>query len=647
MVDYLDHILAIAALLISTYLLTCLLKPHVLLETILFSFSVSTALIITWGYMVSFFNQLGNLMAWSIAGIITTILAAILFAVIAPGGIPLQRQMLDAITNLCKWYTREVTQYEKIILLLMGLSVLAVVVLNFAMVLFVAPHTWDALTYHLARMAYYIQHGNFSAFGANYWAQVIHPKNSASLMIFIYLVTGRNENLTQILQYIAHLVFILCVYGISKKTGAGTTQGVFSAFTAGLLVIGVLQSATAQNDLIIAAYFGIALYALFAFCERQYNLYLFMAGLNMALAVGTKSSTLVALPSMAMLVVYLLAWKRPARRAWQSLLLLCGFGLAASLVFVLPSGYLENYKMFGHPVGNLEVRQMHSFEGQNWQHILKAGLHNSLRFGIDFISLDGLPTTEMYQRAQDVLRYIPLQFTRLLRMDLTSNFAVGFSPFDLKVDRVNIWGVLGFGVVWIAVIISLWRAASNTDVRILSAASIIFFLGQAFSGPYDAARGRYFLVCALFAVPVAGMWLTFQRQWARIYLALVVCVACISAIYPLASKTYLFRMDRNEQATSETPAYYATLKLFEFIVPPNAVVATYLYPNMYEYLLFGKNLTRTILPINSFYEGRQPIPPEAEYLLYAEGYPCWNKHDKHLSNDLYLRKLDDTNRGCP
>ena len=82
------------------------------------------------------------------------------------------------------------------------------------------------------------------------------------------------------------------------------------------------------------------------------------------------------------------------------------------------------------------------------------------------------------------------------------------------------------------------------------------------------------------------------------------------------------------------------------LVPADANVAVFLYPNTFEYPLFGKYLTRKIVSINSFYKGLLPIPTDSQYLLYAKGYPCALPEDVHLGADWYLRSLSNDNRGC-
>jgi hypothetical protein len=167
----------------------------------------------------------------------------------------------------------------------------------------------------------------------------------------------------------------------------------------------------------------------------------------------------------------------------------------------------------------------------------------------------------------------------------------------------------------------------------------------------------------VFAIPAVGKSLRARRRWIRIGLLPVICLGCLSALTAVVfrddgalvsmqadgiSTTSLFTMDRTAQLARNAPFMERPLRRFERLVPANAAVALALPDNSYEYPLFGPGLTRTLLPINSYVNGLQPIPPAADYLLYAEAaFPCPDASDIYLGHDWYLRTLTDANRLCP
>jgi hypothetical protein len=150
-----------------------------------------------------------------------------------------------------------------------------------------------------------------------------------------------------------------------------------------------------------------------------------------------------------------------------------------------------------------------------------------------------------------------------------------------------------------------------------------------------------------------------KQRIVQIYMIAVILIGGVSAVSAVVLKTTNFSssypdrvesnilfLDRIGQLTYNNFRYYRPMVNFDNRVPKDAVVAVYFFPNTFEYPLYGKYLTRRIIPINSFYKGMQPIPEEAQYLLYAKGYPCALPDDIHLGADWFLRKLNEDNRGC-
>ena len=295
------------------------------------------------------------------------------------------------------------------------------------------------------------------------------------------------------------------------------------------------------------------------------------------------------------------------------------------------------------------------------------GTKNLIRFGFDSFSLDGLPAIQSINNIQTHLRKPLIDLVDRLGIILETpiasakEFTFDRNPVAYE-DEAN-WGIMGFALIWPAVFIMMIFPSKNRSNKVLAFAAMLFLLLQAYSGPYDPYRGRYFTNCAIFAVPVMGNLFQTKFKVVRLYIYLVAILGCICALSAVVFRTRgalitleisdlrtksIFSMDRLTQLTINNPGMTTPLIEFERIVPTNASVAVFLKPDSYEYPLFGKGLTRKIIPINSFKEGIKPIPLEAGYLLYSiKGYPCPSPEDILLGRDLYLRKLTEFNRACP
>jgi hypothetical protein len=344
---------------------------------------------------------------------------------------------------------------------------------------------------------------------------------------------------------------------------------------------------------------------------------------------------------------------------------------AGLLLFALPAGYLSNVSRYGHPIAPTSVRLMHSFEALPVEEAMAHGHRNLLRYALDFVSLDGIPPVDPVYAAQSAMRWPAHRAIQSAGLDL-ENPAGTREPFrmykrPLAHEDFAYWGLLGFAFAIPAAAIMLVRPGSPHALRVLIAAAVVFFVTQAYSGPYDPWRGRYFAAMAVLVVPAVAWIADIRRVWLRNLVIAIVWAGCLSAIAAvvfrinsqLVSVSYkgveyrsIFAMDRIEQLTRNRAEYREPLEAYEAQVPPNAVVAVFLPEDSYEYPLFGRGLTRRVIPINGFDTtatgaARRPVPPDATHLLYADGYPCARATDIALGADWHLRRLtDEASRRC-
>jgi len=658
------ELIALLSLFVSCLFLARAFRIKSGVEYVFTFFLLFSAHIISIGYILSYLNCLGEVQSWAATGMFMAIISAGLLRWIK---IPLGDDGTSSPGFRTIWFelVSSFSSFEKTILIPLAVTTALIQLLNLAVILFSAPHNWDSLTYHLVRMAYYLQHENLAYYDANYWAQVVHPKGSTTLFIFTYLASGRNENLTQLVQYISYLVSVIAVYAIAEKTGNSKGQSLFAALTSSLLTEWMMQSTTVQNDMILTAFIGAAVYFIFSFRETQKSKDLVLSAFAVGLSVSIKSTALIALVPVAVVALYIfLTIKNSRQLKVRSFVLWVASVFVFTFAFAGPSGYLENYRLYGNPIAPQYVRNAHSYEGKPLRDIFVNGIKNIIRFGFEFLSLDGLPPTGAVQSAQNMIRFIPAEIFRLSAIDLeTPDATFLFQKKPTANEDTSYWGIFGFGLGWLAVLLSVVGVIRSVDFRILSLAAIAFLFAQSFVGPFDPWRGRYFIIAGIFVIPITGFWLRTTSVALRWYLLAIVMIGCVSSITAVlfrvnspilgadgqsGGQKSIFSMSREEQLTRSSVDYYQLIKKIDQLVPANAIVAVMVYEDSMEYPLFGKGLTRTIIPINSFLKGLQPIPANAQYLLYVETFPCIDvNRDVNLSGGWYLRKLNETNRQCP
>ena len=394
--------------------------------------------------------------------------------------------------------------------------------------------------------------------------------------------------------------------------------------------------------------------------------YLWLAGVAFALALGVKATMLLVLPSLLLVAIFALRARagEPAAIRWQRLgvgALGCCLALA---VITLPAGYAENLLRFGNPLGPKSVREEHTIEGKGLPAFLKNGGLNLLRYGFDFLALDGVVDSPLAHRLQRGMTLLPRRVLPRLGINLpsmdTSRRQFSFEREYSANENCSYWGVLGVLLVWPVVLLTLCGGNQSPGMRIFALATVVFFVVQAFASPYDPWRGRYFMTAALFAAPTLGAVAFPRRLLGKCYLTLVVTLGCLLAmltvlahngtlVFPMkAGGKWLpstFATGRAAQLTREMRELQRMLLLYEDFVPEHTVVATDITPISYEYLFFGDRLSRRLIPLRPFIGAVQPLPADAQYLLYSADSRYARKGDPLICyqhpycGTLYVRQL--------
>ncbi len=663
---------------LNAFVIINFLRPSNMVETILLGYIFVTAQIILGGFVLSYFNRIGLMQYWSIFSLL--VLSISYFFIYRR-----ERQLILPVWQHIPRFSikgylidlyADLSLFQKTILSILIVTALSVNLALALEIIFTTPHNLDVLSYHLARVAYYIQHGNLNTFNANYWAQEQLPKNSSILLLYTYLISGRNENMTQAVQYISYWVSILSIYGICRNLKIGKAGCLFSALSFAIMIEMLMEAITAQNDMILAAYTGCIVYFLISIRnDYRYRHYIYI-GICTGIAIGVKSSFFLTIPSLTLIAITTIVNYREKMVSIKRLILLFCSIISFTLLFALPSGYYENSQKYGHPLGEKKIREVHSFAGKSISEILDYGTKNLLRYSIDFISLDGMPSAAFPEiiEINHFIRNIPGYLLDYCDIDLDSPKELVRTWFKyhkppLSHEDFSYWGILGFGLILPYLLVSLFnRSRVKTEIRILAISFVVFLMSQSYSSPYDFWRGRYFIAAGIFAIPLIGYLfseINKKKYLIRSYLIIVIVLASISAVSGIlfrnsnqiipdknqmlhaemiqegfskqlpVNKKSIFLLSRLEQLIRIEPGRYELLKNFEDIVPKNATVGLFVREGFLEYPFFGERLIRTIIPVRY----RKRIPQNIDYLVFQSIFLNVKKSDIPLGYNTYLRKM--------
>jgi hypothetical protein len=197
----------------------------------------------------------------------------------------------------------------------------------------------DTLLYHLPRAALWKQQHAVRYAEDTPDARVDASPPDAEIQIAVSMILSDSDRYATFVQLFGVLAASLGIAGIARRLGFGIPEAAFGAVVFSTYTIVVLQTPTALNDLAVAG----PLVACAYFAIRPARVDLVLAALALALAVGTKLTTVLALP---VLIAFVLAAN--PRGKWPALGVAGIAGLAGGSVW-----YCVNLVVTGELDGGL------------------------------------------------------------------------------------------------------------------------------------------------------------------------------------------------------------------------------------------------------------------------------------------------------
>ncbi len=499
----------------------------------------------------------------------------------------------------------------------------------------VAPaNNWDSLTYHLARVAFWVRHAGI------YWipnapTDRINTGQPVAeqqiLYLFVALGTG---TLFALPQFLAQLAIIAATYLSARRLGYALRGAACAGFVFATFALTALEATTSQNDLVAAAPAAIAA----AFLIGGPGTEVALAGLAVALALGVKATTAFALP------VFVLLALRRGRRASAL------FAAAAVLAFVSLAlwSYTVNLARTGHLLGKEAAALTHASTSVVGTLAMAtailyrladlAGLSDEAVWVLALVGVNvavvAAVTARVTRRRLSpagaaaiglpfVVPALTLAFAATLHVavravDLPVDRGAGFpgvnlligqtGPFTWKVNRMAQEDVAGFGPVgglmligvscWGLVAAARRRADSRTLALALALPLFLLGLGAA-SVSYNPFLARFVLVPAALAAPLCAVF--FRRTAVGLAIVavsgLAVGVTLVDDVQkPLNSRYgHPWQLDQVAAArlTSE-PSAGDSLWQLDIDVPSWAPLGAVLAADEPAYLLFGAAHSRPV-----------------------------------------------------
>ena len=510
----------------------------------------------------------------------------------------------------------------------LGFLVLAGILLGYELLLVTtaAPNNWDGFTYHLPRVAAWIQHGGI------YWianppSDILNTRQPvAEQQIFFFFATLGKGRFFALPQYLAQIAGLVRRLRRPRRLGFGARVAACTSALLATFSLVSLESTTAQNELVAASFSIVAAYFILAGSPAE----LVLAGAAVGIGLGVKLTTVLVWP-----VLVLLLWPRRWRGfALAAVGAIGGFALAGMWGYVL--NLVHTGRVSGESRFGLDVGASPSFPGSlhTTVHVLYHVLDTSV---LTDWAIVVLAVRRRYCRARRRLppvpgcgdgprrasgggRRDPARRARAgprrrspLSLAVESRPPLRVGPFRERLEPHRERGLLGIrpgrggDVAGTSLLAIGLYIARRVDLRYLALALSlpVFLVLVGLDLSYNAFLSRFLLIPAFLAAPLFGLVLSSRAATASLLAA-----AAVAGVWTLAddhAKPLSSRPWQATQAAALKPIKWNSIArvypAFAAAVPGRACVGAVVDGNEPSYLLWGPRLTRRVvyLPASDAY----------------------------------------------
>ena len=412
------------------------------------------------------------------------------------------------------------------ILAALGLIVGGAIVYQLFIAIAIPPNNWDSMSYHLPRAAEWLQRARIEYVPHAPTERINALQPNGELAILWTLAFLGRDTAAALPQWFAELALLVGIYAIARRIGFDRSGSLFAALLSATLTQVALQSVTTQNDLLSASF----VVAAAALVIRGSRAEVLLAGLALALALGTKLTAAYAIPVLLGLAVATL----PRRRVAE-----CAAAAVGAFAIVGAYGYVLNIVETGRPLGDSSATEPYRPAQVTW-----AGTESTVaRIGFRFFDLSGLHSKAFV--ANSIESAGRTAFDTLGIAPNPPETSVE-PPFDFAVGQSSSEDISYFGPLGVLLVLPLSLGFTVVTIArrerwerlALAVALPLTVLEIALTYRYNLWLGRFLITPVMLTMPLAAV-LYRQRALAAVG-ALIGAVTLVAAhAYNVAKPTGL------------------------------------------------------------------------------------------------------------
>jgi hypothetical protein len=448
----------------------------------------------------------------------------------------------------------------------------------------IAPNTWDSMTYHLARIVYWMQNDSVMQFANASERQAAFPINTEVLQGWTMMLSG-GDRFVQTIQWTAQLGVIAFVVAAGKDLGFRLRDRSMAAAAFLAMPIAVAESSSSQNDMAMAFLAAAALLFLVRGLRGEKGALALMA-IAVGLMVGMKSNTVLMLAALGAAAV--ISAGRDLRSLFRPALYIA---IATLLLGFLNYGQnlVERGSLIGTDVGSSFLLKSPRDIPANatrvawyWNASIPRMNNSDLRgFVEDEI---GRPIWRLAQKLSG-------------RPDDHSGLVLGLNTFTRE-DRVA-GGLPLLLLILPAVFLSLARPQTREQLA-YAATAVAAFVLTILVLKFNSWIGRFVLAPAAFGAPLVARIVQVRTMHLLVLLLVAMSFSTMGLRANMKSlidleHTPVVERSRLQQQTAADPTEAATIEMVNRHVAADARIGLAAYEESWDYPLAGAHFGRTLV----------------------------------------------------
>lgn len=204
----------------------------------------------------------------------------------------------------------------------------------------------DGQGYHVVRSLFWVMQGSLKHFEVSDIRALCLPINSEILYSWVFLFVKKDLGLG-LFSFFGYIIAMVSVYNIIGYLGYSTRKKLWVIFILSSFPCVLVQPSGTETDLVIAALISSSVLLFWYALKNNKKTPVFMASLAYALAIGTKTTSIIAIPGVGLFLLWLCRY----HKNYKPLGYFLGFGLVNFLVFS-SYNYILNFIQFGNFMGS-------------------------------------------------------------------------------------------------------------------------------------------------------------------------------------------------------------------------------------------------------------------------------------------------------